>query len=250
MKFILSKVLLFFLFPLTWIGVLFIIALFVKNVKIKQRLLIATLILFCFFSIPLILSIYANCWDYPETHLNNSKKYSCAIVLGGFSSSDNNEQGYFNGSADRYIQGVQLYESKKASHILISSGSGDLLPGEFREADWVNTQLKTMNIPDSSVLIENRSRNIIENALFTRKLLQEKHLSPSYLLVTSAFHMRRSMLIFKKAGLEVIPYPCNYLAGREKHKFDLFIPAAYTLYTWQLYTKELVGYVVAAISKF
>ncbi|MFD2144681.1 YdcF family protein [Mucilaginibacter antarcticus] len=100
------------------------------------------------------------------------------MVLGGFSSGGDSGDGHFTTAADRFIQGTKLAISKQASHILISGGSGELIPGKFREAAWVRTQLLQFSVPDSIILVENNSKNTIENARFSKVLLQLKHLPP------------------------------------------------------------------------
>jgi uncharacterized SAM-binding protein YcdF (DUF218 family) len=192
---------------------------------------------------PFFLKAFEKAWDIAPYQANN-KKYSCVIVLGGFSSGGKMAGGYFNSSADRFIQGVKVMETKQASHILISGGNGQLNPGEFREATWVKTQLTAFNIPDSLILVESNSKNTIGNAQFSKILLAKKHLPPPYLLVTSAFHMRRSLMIFKKAGMDVVPYPANYLGSEVSFSLNSFLPEANTLANWEYYTKEVVGYVV------
>jgi uncharacterized SAM-binding protein YcdF (DUF218 family) len=249
--FILSKILLFLIFPITWVFALLIVAIFSKNQRRKQRMLILAVIVFYIFSAPFLLDNFArHVWDYPPEQLDKTTKYSCAIVLGGFTSEKEDSTGIFNGASDRFIQGLKLQATGQVSHILITSGNDALNPDGFSEGDWVYTQLKQFNLPDNSILIENKSRNTIENALFTKKLLLARHLAPPYLLVTSAFHMRRSMLIFKKAGLQTIPYPCHYIAGFAKLTLSSFYPNTDTFNAWGYYNKELVGYVVAWLKKF
>jgi uncharacterized SAM-binding protein YcdF (DUF218 family) len=245
MTFVLSKVLLFLLFPITWVLLLFIAALLAGNARRKQRLIIAGMAVFYLFSIPVLLNAYARLWRYPQPPVDKNKVYSCAIILGGFSSEKADGDGYFNGASDRFIQALKLKATEQASHILISSGNASIQPDAFKEATWVGKQLREMHIPDSCVLIENRSRNTIENALYSKQLLIKAHLQPPYMLVTSDFHMRRSMLIFKKTGIDVIPYTCDYTAGVTKLSWADFLPSATTLGKWEFYTKELVGYVVA-----
>ena len=241
MFFILSKLLLIFILPLTWIIVFLIIAIISKNQKLKRRFLILSVALLLIFSNPFLLNQFAKVWDIAPVPLNNTGSYSCAIVLGGFTVEDTNGNGFFNAHSDRFIQGLKLITSGKVSHILISSGNGTLLHDNFAEADWVKTQLQQFKIPDSCILIENRSRNTIENAAFSKLILRANHLQPPYLLVTSAFHMRRSLGIFKKTKLNVIPYPCDYLAGKEKTSLGSLIPDAETFFKWTIYIKEVVG---------
>jgi uncharacterized SAM-binding protein YcdF (DUF218 family) len=167
--------------------------------------------------------------------------------LGGFSSKNRTGQGIFTISADRFIQGLKLINTGEVSHILITGGNGELIPDSFTEGDWVKTQLKIFKVPDSCVLIENRSRNTIENAAFTKPILQKAGLQPPYILVTSAFHMRRSLGIFKATGINVIPYPCNYLPGTDSDSSIFigdFIPDGSILGTWDYYIKEALGTLV------
>lgn len=246
MYFILSKVLLFLLFPLNWIIVFFLIALFSKRAKLKRRCFITGVLLLILLTNPLLQYPFARYWDIDRVPLPKGKVYSAVIVLGGFSGDDKNGNGVFNESADRFIQGVKLKEMGTASHILISSGSGSLFQGTFREATWVKGVLKEFNLPDSSVLIEPNSKNTFENAAFSKALLQKTHLPPPYLLVTSSWHMRRSLYIFKKEGMDVVPYPSGRITGNIKFNLsDFMMPDAGILSGWGMYLKEVVGLVMA-----
>jgi uncharacterized SAM-binding protein YcdF (DUF218 family) len=244
MYFIFSKILLFLILPIYWVAALLLIALISKDRKRKRHFFIAAAVVLYFFSNGLLLNLFAKQWDFPPVALNSSQHYSCAIILGGFSGSDADENGYFNTSADRFIQGLKLLNSKKVSRLLISSGNGNLIPGAFREAAWVKTQLLEMGVPDSVILIENNSKNTFENARFSKMVLQQSHLPPPYLLVTSAFHMRRAQMIFKNAGIPVIPYPCNYLAGRGNISILDLLPDTNALNLWNYYIKEVIGYII------
>ena len=61
------------------------------------------------------------------------------------------------------------------------------------------------------------------------------------ILVTSAFHMKRSVAIFKKLGLEVIPFPTDYRALNMGMNFDAFVPSTGALDTTTLAIKEWIG---------
>jgi uncharacterized SAM-binding protein YcdF (DUF218 family) len=218
------------------------LALLLKNPKAKKYSLITGLFILILFSTPFFLTSFARVWDIDQKAAN--KEYSCAIVLGGFVSGDQNEQGFFNGASDRFIQAVALKNSGRTKYLLFSGGNADIMPGKFRETAWLSTQISMFKIPDSSVLIEKNARNTFENVKYSKQLLKDKNLKPPYLLVTSAFHMRRSLLIFEKLGLDVEPHSCNYIAGKEKTSLKSFIPDADVLNTWNSYTKEIVGYIV------
>jgi uncharacterized SAM-binding protein YcdF (DUF218 family) len=249
MFFILSKLLLIFILPLTWIIFLFVWALISKNEKRKKKLLIASFTLLIIFSNPYLYGYFAYLWDAKPVELDKTKTYSCVLVLGGFAGEGPNGKGFFNGSADRFIEGLQLLETGKAKHILISGGNASLKPDHFYEGDWAKQQLKLFNVADSSIIVENRSRNTIENAKYSKVLLQKMGLKPPYILVTSAFHMRRALGIFKKAGVEVAHYPCNYFSFKPEFSLGAFIPDADVLAKWNFYIKEMVGMLVNSLSR-
>jgi uncharacterized SAM-binding protein YcdF (DUF218 family) len=248
MYFILSKLLLLFIFPFTWIVVLFIYGLITKKPKLKRRLLLSGAILMLVFSSPLLYNRFINAWDVPPPPANSRQHYSAVIILGGYASEDSRGQGRFNGAADRFIQGVRLYNTGQVNQVVITGGNASLNPSGFREGSWIKSQLRLFNVPDSAILMENRSRNTIENALYAKALLDSAGLKPPYLLLTSAFHMRRSVYIFNKAGMQVMPYSSNYESGFGMRAEEL-LPDAYVLVSWNTYMKEIVGLAAAYFKK-
>jgi uncharacterized SAM-binding protein YcdF (DUF218 family) len=246
MYFIFSKVLLFLIFPLNWIIVFLLIALFSKRTKLKKWTFITGIALLIIFSNPYLLYIFAKNWDINNVILNKGKNYSTAIVLGGFAGDDINGKGVFNESADRLIEGARLKEAGRVSHILITGGNGSLHPTDFKEAAWAKEVLKEFKLPDSIILIDPNSKNTFENAAFSKEILLKEHLPPPYILVTSAWHMRRSLYIFKKEGMDVIPYPSGRITQNQKmYISDYIMPDAGTLTLWNQYLKEVVGLTVA-----
>lgn len=245
MFFILSKLLVNFIYPSTWIFLGLAGALLLKNPKLKRKCLAGALIVLLIFSNPFLLNLFAGYWDI-ET-VESKQKASCAIILGGFVGEDDKANGFFNSASDRFIQAIKLKSSGQTDYLLFSGGNSDLRPSGFREADWLAKELRYFNIPDSTVLIEKAARNTLENAELSKKMLQLKNIPPPYLLVTSAFHMRRSLQTFKSAGVDVIPYSCHYIAGREKFSFNSVIPRADVLANWNAYIKEVVGIVAYKI---
>jgi len=223
-----------------------LISLFTKSAKLKKRCFIAGLVLLIVFTNQWLLYLFAKNWDVPSEPLEKVKTYSAVIVLGGFSGEDRNGNGVFNSYSDRFIQGVELKEQNKASHILVTSGNGNLQASSFREATWAKGELKKFNLPDSVILIEQDSRNTFENASFSKKLLEQRHLLPPYILVTSAWHMRRAQYIFKKEGLNVVPCSSGVVNNSKKFTFgNYFMPDSEVLIRWDLYLKETVGLIVA-----
>jgi uncharacterized SAM-binding protein YcdF (DUF218 family) len=241
MYFIISKLFVILIYPFTWILALLLYAVFCKNVRTKQKLLITGVALLYIFGNSLLIKLFARMWDI-DTYPPTSKTYSSIILLGGFASKGADDKGMFNQSADRYIQAIKLLTNHNASHLLFTGGNAEITPGKFREGYFAKSELKKMHFADSTIIIESKARNTIENALFSKKLLDQANLKPPYLLVTSAFHMRRSLLIFKKAGIEVAPYPSDFLM-KEKVEWSDLLPSADAFSIWSKYIKEIVGYI-------
>ena len=150
----------------------------------------------------------------PPVVISTGIAYSCGIVPGGFASPDADENGYFNSTADRFIQAVKLYKLGEIKHILISGGNGKADKKNFREGAWVKGELTAMGIPDSVIFVEDRSNNTSDNAIYAKQILDSLQLKPPYLLITSAHHVPRASLLFKNAGIPTVAFPCNYIAGR------------------------------------
>lgn len=243
MYFLISKLFVIFIYPFTWILAILLYAILCKNVRRKQKLLITCIALLYIFGNTLLIKLFARMWDV-DTFPPTSKTYSSVILLGGFASEGENGKGLFNQSADRFIQATKLLTNHNASHLLFTGGNAEINPGKFREGYFARNELKEMHFADSTILIESQARNTIENALFSKKLLSQANLKPPYLLVTSAFHMRRSLLIFKKAGIDVVSYPSDFQM-KEKVKWSDLLPNADAFSVWSKYIKEIVGYIAA-----
>lgn len=140
------------------------------------------------------------------------------IVLGGgFEGAVNLARGGYelNASGDRFVETAILARRYPDARIVITGGAGTLtLEGES-DADTAPRLLTALGVEPERLVLENRSRNTYENALFTRELLAPRA-GETWLLVTSAFHMPRSIGLFRKAGFDVTPWPADYrTAGTE-----------------------------------
>jgi uncharacterized SAM-binding protein YcdF (DUF218 family) len=115
----------------------------------------------------------------------------------------------FNSAGNRILYAAKLYKEGKAAHILVSGGLLDWSPGATTPAQDMQTLLKELGVPADAIWLEDKSRNTSENALYSAQILREKGKS-RILLVTSAWHMPRSVRLFEAQGLEVIPAPSDY----------------------------------------
>jgi uncharacterized SAM-binding protein YcdF (DUF218 family) len=143
------------------------------------------------------------------------------IVLGGSIDADiSAERGtpVVRSAADRIIAAAALARRYPNARVVFSGGSANLFANDAREADYAGAIFDTLGIAKSRLIMERRSRNTQENAEFSKALVAPKD-GERWLLVTSAFHMPRSIGLFRKAGFAVEPYPVDWrVGGRE----DLF----------------------------
>jgi uncharacterized SAM-binding protein YcdF (DUF218 family) len=111
--------------------------------------------------------------------------------------------------AERLTAGVELASRFPKARLVYTGGSGRLLSSGASEAEQARRLWIDLNIPAARILIEDRSRNTYENAVFTRDLLKPVP-GETFVLVTSAYHMPRSVGLFRKAGFAVVPVPVDY----------------------------------------
>lgn len=241
MFFVLSKILNFALSPIVWIIFVLIISLLSKNRKTKKRLLIAGLIMSVFFSNSIIFRFFSNIVSTePVSYESLSNQYDYGIVLGGLASYDDSfKRVNFHEANDRLMQAVDLYDKGKIKKILISGGSGNLFYEEKKEADILKKILINMSIPDSDIVIENKSKNTYENAFFTAKILKNKQYN-NLLLITSALHISRAKKCFKKQGVIVDVFPADY----HLYPFtvdNILFPKPEILSEWAKLFHEIIG---------
>lgn len=245
MFFILSKLLLFLISPSFWIITLLVWGFLTKKEKRKKLLRIISLCLFIVFSNPLLLNVLVRAWQPKPVDLPAGKQYSAAIHLGGVSMTDIDKRMYFGEVADRFIQATKLYHTGVVRNIVVTGGS-PVVFGKKRipEANQLRLQLKMQGVPDSSIIVENKSWNTFENAANTKRILDSLKLLPPYVLVTSAIHIPRATAVFKKAGLEVIAYPSAYTQIEQEFNFNALTPSLDVLTDWNFFLKEVVGFAV------
>ena len=246
MFFIISKILAFIIKPTFWILILLILALIFK--KRRKLFLISSLIIFYFFSNDFIFNEIVKKWEEPYLSIPTiTKQYKAGILLGGFSEYDRQTKIHnFKKEADRLIYTLQLYNLKIINKIIISGGNGMLVGNKYKEAQTIQEFLIRNKISEKDIIIESKSRNTKENALYTAKIIDKKY---EYLLITSAIHMKRSQLCFKKAGVKTIPFTVdNTMSYRSQNIERIIFPRAQTLERWEELIHEIIGYYVYKIS--
>lgn len=247
MFFYLSKIFQYLFSPSVWIIVLFALSLIIKEQKLRRFLSIVAFSLLVFFTNPFIFHEFMRAWEPDAVRKTELKqKYDYAIVLTGMITYDDKyERINFMASNDRLMQALELYRLGYCEKIFITGGSGKIFNQEHKESIILKDYLILLGIPESDIEIESQSKNTYENAVESAKILNPTESQKTFLLITSAYHMRRAAGCFSKQGFTFDTYVTDRYSGNRKFTLDqLFVPKAETLQGWTLLIHEVTGYVV------
>lgn len=134
------------------------------------------------------------------------------ILGGGFDNtvSTARDISEMNRSADRFVEGIILAKKFPDAKILFSGGSASILSKTKAGALVAEPMFIDLGIKKSRLVLESKSRNTYENAVYSFESVNPKPWE-NWLLITSAFHMPRSLGIYRKIGWKnVIPWPVDY----------------------------------------
>ena len=241
MFYFLSKILVILIKPTIWIILLMLAAIFFK--KKRKKILIIAFILFYILTNSFLADNCSKIWEAKDMKLK--KTYDVGIVLGGISNYDSQKKIHnFNKHADRLIYAEQLYRKGIIKKILLSGGNGMLFNNGYEEAESMKHHLLKNNIPEKDIIIEKRSRNTKENALYTAKILKNNFKGKKILLITSAIHIKRAKLSFDKSNITLDYLATDRINSTTKIRFDyLFIPQSRAIEVWEELIHEWVGYI-------
>ena len=245
MFYVLSKTVNFLAMPLTIVCICLLLAIFLRNPRWKKAMLITGVILLVFFSNSFIANQCMRAWEIDPAPYANMAPYEMGIILTGTTMlfAEPHDRIFFKHGADRMTHSVQLYQKGLIKRIIISGGSGGLVPDNHEEAVKMKKTMVIMGVPADSIFVEITSRNTHESAVAVRPLLDSLDLTANdCLLITSAFHMRRSQACFRKVGLELTPFPCDFYSQPQFINLSvLLVPDVDAIVIWHKLVKEWIG---------
>jgi uncharacterized SAM-binding protein YcdF (DUF218 family) len=210
----LSKILPLLVYPLGLACVFLVISLLISHKKrLRTGWVIAALV---------ILYVSSNRWVSSELARSLEWRYllppnpmptaDVIVVLGGatepFAAPRPSVE--VNSAGDRPLYAARLYHQGVAPYLLLSGGNvywNGNVPGT--PASDMADIVELAGVPQDAIWIQDQSQNTYEDALYSSKMLKEKGIQ-KIILVTSAMHMPRSVALFQKQGIEVIPAPTDY----------------------------------------
>ncbi|MGX4770624.1 YdcF family protein [Bradyrhizobium guangdongense] len=128
----------------------------------------------------------------------------------------------FPTGADRLVAAAELARRYPNIPVIFTGGSADLTDGA-READFAPGLFARLGLRKDRIIIERQSRNTFENARFAKAIAAPKP-GERWLLVTSAYHMPRSVALFRAAGFPIEPYPVDWLTPGPSGSFSIDRP--------------------------
>ncbi|KAA0970510.1 YdcF family protein [Aureimonas fodinaquatilis] len=134
------------------------------------------------------------------------------IVLGGALDTrvaSTRSEPELNDAADRITAGVTLARLYPEARLIFSGGSAELLTTDIAESVVAGQLFADLGLEGERLILEDQSRDTFENARFTKALAKPEK-GDVWVLVTSAYHMPRSVGSFRQAGFDVLPYPVDY----------------------------------------
>ncbi|MBE9184125.1 YdcF family protein [Microcoleus sp. LEGE 07076] len=156
-------------------------------------------------------------------------------------------------AGDRIIYASRLYRQGKAPLLVLSGGRVDWKGGGSPESADMAEIAQTIGVPAAAILQEPDSHNTYQNAVNVRKILEDKGIKGSVLLVTSAMHMTRSLLIFHHQGIQAIAAPTDFQITQQdiaasQNNWQAFaldlLPDTYYLHQSTKALKEYIGLIV------
>ena len=183
---------------------------------------------------------------YPIQPVEMAPAADAIVLLGGSTRPIRRDMVYpdLTDSADRIWHAARLYHAGKAPLIIVSSGNVSGSLKRPSRASAMRTLLNALGVPDDAIVIEERSRNTRQNAVFTERIAADRGIG-RVLLVTSYWHLRRAEAVFRRVGLEVVPVATDY-KGKQGNKFfawDL-LPHIGRLSFNSVLFREHLGYLV------
>ncbi|CBL43602.1 conserved hypothetical protein [gamma proteobacterium HdN1] len=221
---LIQKLVAYAFYPTVWVIVALVLALVLfcwGRVRGAALSVFLGLVVLVFASMPLVA---VGLWKslegrYPILVPSEQPKADVIVVLGGGIALPEPPQVVpdLNDAADRVWYAAELYHAGKAPWVVVSGGQVFPRSGLESEAEYHRKLLERMGVPAEAILVESASRDTAGNAMLTAALMRERKFQKA-LLVTSAAHMPRAVLLFEHAGVDVVPASCDV------HGVDMDVP--------------------------
>ena len=216
MSFYLSKILWLILNPFNIFIFITLLSIFFYSIKLRKLSLIIFLINFVFIALISFLPIgsYLIYTIEKEYHSNIKppENVDGILILGGATIPqlyNEYNQISLNGSSERLVESVFIIKKFDKAKVIFSGGSGLVNRPDLDHAKVAKSFYKKIGIETNQIIFEDKSRNTYENIIYSKKIANPKK-NENWLLITSASHMKRALLIADKNNWKLIPYAVDF----------------------------------------
>jgi uncharacterized SAM-binding protein YcdF (DUF218 family) len=188
--------------------------------------------------------------DRFPTYRDAGSPVAGVIVLGGtYDTEATNARGQMalNETGERLIALGELARRYPEAKLIYAGGGSEFTPDTTPEATLVENTVHQLGVAPGRILYDRKSLNTYQNAVYAKKLARPKA-SERWLVVTSAFHMPRTMGVFRAVGFEVVPYPVDYRTAGTASLFRPFAFVGEGLRRTDIATKEWIGLITYRLS--
>jgi uncharacterized SAM-binding protein YcdF (DUF218 family) len=252
--FVISKLLSAITQPLFWLSIWWLLALLLlpRFRRLAASMLWGGMLVFGFLGFKAVpealLRSLESRFNVPS--LTSSDQYAGVIVLGGATGNPDIYKAHgqvpLGDAAERMTVPVALLRKFPNFELIFSGGEGRLVPTGTKEAELAKVFYTEQGVDMRRVTLESNARTSRENAKRVAALLGERCKQP-WLLVTSAWHMPRSMAEFQAVGCNVTAYPVDFRTGEETSWMEYSM--AGSLMAWQTALHEYLGMFVYGVTR-
>jgi len=156
-----------------------------------------------------------------------------------------------NEKIERITESVKLIKQFPDAKVVYSEGVLITSKIDITNIDVVKMFYKQMGVDNKKIIFENKSRNTYENFIFSKKFINNN--SNKWILLTSAYHMKRAMSVAEKLELNFIPYPVDYRLQDHYNWKRFYLVKGRTFLTnlnhFQLAAHEYIGLIIYYLTK-
>jgi uncharacterized SAM-binding protein YcdF (DUF218 family) len=170
--------------------------------------------------------------EYPPFDIRSSGR-DCRwiVVLAG----DQDE------SVVRLVEGVRIHRAIYGSKLIVSGGR---IFNPVSAAEKMAHMAMGLGVHPEDIVLEDLSKDTKDEARIIRDMVRQD----PFVLVTSAYHMPRSMALFQAQGLNPVPAPTQYFTSGDNNPNPwMFFPNAGNVYTAEIVVHEILGLIAAGI---
>lgn len=180
--------------------------------------------------------------QYPAPSQETISKVDVVVILGGGILPSNGLRPTAEPSGSTYsrvVSGVEHFQRSGAEYLIVSGGAGS--SGGETEAEVMEHLAIQLGVPADRILMEHSASTTWEHPEEVANLIHAPRDSVVIGIVTSALHMKRSIMVFERYFSRVVALPSDYLYQPTKWGIRSFMPSIDALSTSHAAFQELIG---------